>query len=320
MFTDALRDVRNQWGLLMNSNNLDYRIAKSRLPICSLKYEKDRPFVLAMSLVLIFWMASSYFIVSNGVFFKRFLILADPFNLKLAFVQLVIWMEIGVFLLFALKIAGFSIHAIKAKITPQTGSYFLLCFILSSMSAVAIWTLYVYPQHPIFSKVGSLKVIVLGILPWIFGCFLQAFSEELTCHSWGLVVFKKYFGYWLAIFFGGVIFSAMHLFNNKYSTPAIINAFLYGLLLSYVFFKFDSIWASVGLHLGWNLSLDLLNSGHLFAIHFLSPIKIEHGSALEARKSTIVLIIALAVILKMIRPHRHEKNARNSQGVFLRAC
>jgi len=276
-------------------------------PVCTLKGKKDKSFVLVMSAVLIFWMISSYLIISKGVFFRHFFILADPFNLKLAFVQLIICAEIGIALLMALKVTGFSVSAVKIKITQQTVSYFLIGYLLSSIAAVIVWILYVYPQHPKFSFVSSLKLIMLGILPWVLGCFFQAFAEELACHSWGLVAFNRYFGCRLAIVFGGVIFAAMHLFNNKYNAPAITNAFLYGLLLSYAFFKFDSIAAPVGLHFGWNLSLDLLNSGHLLAIRFLTPIKIEHGSGLEAHQSTFLLIITMAIILKVMPLPRQAK-------------
>ncbi|MEP7353323.1 MAG: CPBP family intramembrane glutamic endopeptidase [Acidobacteriota bacterium] len=55
-----------------------------------------------------------------------------------------------------------------------------------------------------------------------------------------------------------VIFGLAHVSTNHAPPLAAINTTLWGFLLGYVCWRTGSLWASIGLHFGWNLALPLL--------------------------------------------------------------
>jgi membrane protease YdiL (CAAX protease family) len=56
-----------------------------------------------------------------------------------------------------------------------------------------------------------------------------------------------------AIVFGALVFAVAHLGNQFFSSLAIFNVFLAGLLLSLLFVWTRSLWTPIGFHFGWNL-------------------------------------------------------------------
>jgi len=98
-------------------------------------------------------------------------------------------------------------------------------------------------------KFNTIESLAYGLFRFGNG----AFFEELLFR---LIIFKlleEYFGSWLSLLFGALLFGAAHLFNqNATLWSAIAISIGAGILLTLSFMLTRRIWLAFGLHLGWN--------------------------------------------------------------------
>lgn len=93
-------------------------------------------------------------------------------------------------------------------------------------------------------------------------------TEELICRGALLYILIKRLGAAWGIFLSSVLFGALHwlnggVFGNGPQMLIVFSlTFSMGLLLAYSYVKTGSIWAPIAIHLGWNLTEQLLLPGH----------------------------------------------------------
>lgn len=104
----------------------------------------------------------------------------------------------------------------------------------------------------------------LGALPEIptavILILVAAFGEEVLMRGYGLQQLARAITPPGAALAAGVFFGALHAENPSADWVSIINTSLFGLLFGFAVVRYRSLWPSVGMHLGWNLSLAILGA------------------------------------------------------------
>ncbi len=95
----------------------------------------------------------------------------------------------------------------------------------------------------------------------IVALFLVGFYEELMFRGYVLQVLNERAGMAASIAVSSLIFALMHGANPGTDVMAIVNVAAVGVLLSFLYFRTDSLWMPIGFHFGWNFSL-----GYVFTL------------------------------------------------------
>ncbi|MDA0206051.1 MAG: type II CAAX endopeptidase family protein [Acidobacteria bacterium] len=89
---------------------------------------------------------------------------------------------------------------------------------------------------------------------------VAAFGEEVLLRGYGLQQLARAITPPGAALAAGVFFGALHAENPSADWVAVVNTSLFGLLFGFAVVRYRSLWPSVGMHLGWNLSLAILGA------------------------------------------------------------
>lgn len=93
------------------------------------------------------------------------------------------------------------------------------------------------------------KDLSLSLVMFTFG----AFYEELIVRGYFLTrLCRTRLNSWGSLIISSMLFSILHLANSGISTCAIINLFLDGILMGYVFWYTKSLWIPTIAHCAWN--------------------------------------------------------------------
>ncbi len=77
-------------------------------------------------------------------------------------------------------------------------------------------------------------------------------SEELLSRGYHLPDFSNGFNKFLGILLSSLIFTYLHHNNKGITIGDLIFIFLFGVLMSYAFFRTGQLWLAIGLHAGWD--------------------------------------------------------------------
>lgn len=103
--------------------------------------------------------------------------------------------------------------------------------------------------------------IWLGAVVRTLGVLLvAALWEELAFRGVGLVALDRAFSRPVALGVLAIAFGLVHSNNPNVTALGVVNIAVAGVFLGVVFFTPGGIWASLGAHLGWNLSLAALDA------------------------------------------------------------
>ena len=89
---------------------------------------------------------------------------------------------------------------------------------------------------------------------------IAAFGEEALMRGYGLQQIARAITPSGAALAAGVFFGALHAENPSADWVAVVNTSLFGLLFGFAVVRYRSLWPSIGMHLGWNLSLAILGA------------------------------------------------------------
>lgn len=112
----------------------------------------------------------------------------------------------------------------------------------------------------------------LTMLLLCLGWMLQGFSEELTFRGWLMMSAGTHHRPHTAILISALCFATAHLGNDGVSIPACVNLTLFGIAMSLLVLRTDSLWTAAALHSAWNWS-----QGNLFGLQVSG---IEAGDSL----------------------------------------
>jgi membrane protease YdiL (CAAX protease family) len=97
--------------------------------------------------------------------------------------------------------------------------------------------------HPAFSHyllTGLLLFIAVGI------------AEEFFFRGYLIDVFSRPGKPGLGVIISSVLFAFAHAFNPNVAVLGLINIFIVGLLLAYMYVKTGNLWMPIGFHIAWN--------------------------------------------------------------------
>jgi len=146
----------------------------------------------------------------------------------------------------------------------------------------------------------------LYVLLFIVTVGVQSGAEELLCRAHLYQQLRRAFpkAPVIAIIGNALVFSMMHLGNPGVTVLALLNILLTGILYSLVVYYFDSFWACVIAHTGWNfcqsILLGLPNSG---IVSSYSVFRLDAASARDSFaynvnfgiEGTVAAVILLAI-------------------------
>lgn len=92
-----------------------------------------------------------------------------------------------------------------------------------------------------------------GLLGLFFlGFLVQGMSEEVVCRGFIMTSVGSKSGVLAGMLLNSLIFGALHLFNSGVTVFSIVNIVLFGVFMSIVVLKLNSLWAACALHSVWN--------------------------------------------------------------------
>jgi hypothetical protein len=114
------------------------------------------------------------------------------------------------------------------------------------------------------TKAPDTGIWTLGALPAIPTAVMllvvAAFGEEVLMRGYGLQQIARAITPPGAALAAGVFFGALHAGNPSADWVSVVNTSLFGLLFGFAVVRYRSLWPSIGMHLGWNLSLAILGA------------------------------------------------------------
>ncbi len=104
----------------------------------------------------------------------------------------------------------------------------------------------------------------------LFAVWLQSSSEELWCRGFLYERFHERYPLWVSVAVNGILFGALHCFNDGASVLSILEIMICGISYSLLRWYTGNIWIVMGVHTGWNFTQAFLfglpNSGLVSAV------------------------------------------------------
>lgn len=157
-----------------------------------------------------------------------------------------------------------------------------------------------------------------GLLGLFFvGFLVQGMSEEVVCRGFALTSVGSKSGALAGMLLNSLFFGAMHLLNSGVTAFSMVNLVLFGLFMSIVVLKLNSLWAACAIHSIWNFVqgnfYGVLVSGidagpSVFRFTGTQGMELWNGGSFGMEggaATTIVLAVSIAVVL-MMKPREKE--------------
>lgn len=91
-----------------------------------------------------------------------------------------------------------------------------------------------------------------GVTIFLFGFIIQGASEEILARGWMFQVIGARYKPWIGVIITSVFFALLHLGNAGINPFAVLNLFLFALLMTLYVMKDGNIWAACAWHSAWN--------------------------------------------------------------------
>jgi membrane protease YdiL (CAAX protease family) len=145
---------------------------------------------------------------------------------------------------------GFTAHGALQKYLK---GFFVGLFMLS----VVIALISLFGEIEIVENPNPFNLKVLGIIGLLLiGYMVQGAAEEILARGWQFQVIAARYKPWIGALISSVMFALLHGFNSGISPIALINLFLFAVLLLLFILQNRSIWAACGWHTSWNWALE----------------------------------------------------------------
>lgn len=151
----------------------------------------------------------------------------------------------------------------------------------------------------LFSKVGLIYIII--------SFFVQALGEEILFRGYLQKKLIDEKGNVVGVLLCNLMFALLHISNKGITILSLLNIFLLGVLFSWISIKRSNIWIVTGMHMGWNITNQLIfglpNSGLVYKEAYIIPniskktiwIHKEHG--VEGGIAVTILVVILIICL-----------------------
>jgi len=119
--------------------------------------------------------------------------------------------------------------------------------------AMTIVFLVLYLTGQITISLYTVDPSIIGILLTDFLLFaVVGFNEELFARGYCITLLQESNKRWMIFVVPSLLFSLMHILNPGLTVLALLNIFLAGILLAYMFIITRNLWMPIGYHITWN--------------------------------------------------------------------
>lgn len=98
----------------------------------------------------------------------------------------------------------------------------------------------------------SKNIDILLLIIYFFGFIIQCFVEEIIYRGILYKHIKEDFNICVAGLLSAILFSLSHIENDGIGVLALINLFIFGLLMNVLLEMTNSLWTAIGFHVMWN--------------------------------------------------------------------
>lgn len=155
------------------------------------------------------------------------------------------------------------------------------------------------------------KILLLASI--FLGYVIQGASEETVCRGFMMTSFGSKGGALAGMLFNSLIFGALHLLNSGVTVLSIINIILFGVFMSVLVLKLNSIWMACAIHTVWNfvqgnfygILVSGGNSGQsVFRFDSVEGMEILNGGAfgMEGGLATTIILTVSIIIVLLLKP------------------
>ena len=155
------------------------------------------------------------------------------------------------------------------------------------------------------------KILLLASI--FLGYVIQGASEETVCRGFMMTSFGSKGGALAGMLFNSLIFGALHLLNSGVTVLSIINIILFGVFMSVLVLKLNSIWMACAIHTVWNfvqgnfygILVSGGNSGQsVFRFDSVDGMEILNGGAfgMEGGLATTIILTVSIIIVLLLKP------------------
>lgn len=142
--------------------------------------------------------------------------------------------------------------------------------------------------------------------------FVQSTSEELWCRTYLYQRLHERYPLWVAVAVNGVLFGALHSFNDGVTFFSVLEIAVCGISYSLVRWYSGNVWIAMGMHTGWNffqaIVFGLPNSGmaaevslfHLNASNAVSNLIYDQDFGVEGAIPAFVMDLLLGVVVLVL--------------------
>ena len=162
------------------------------------------------------------------------------------------------------------------------------------------------------ADVNILAIIGYLLLNILFLLTLNSLKEELVFRAYPIKQFDDYPN--LMVFLlviVSLVFAAVHHVLEPFTLDAFVYRFSIGLLLSFVFYRWRSIWLISGIHNGLNLLVNLTGGNYKLGGLFDFNLEIEPSSTM-----CIVIDIALAITFILLFSYIWKREKQTNKLIF----
>ena len=158
----------------------------------------------------------------------------------------------------------------------------------------------------IITFIGYLLLNILFLLT------LNSLKEELVFRAYPIKQFDDHPNLMvLLLVMVSLIFAAVHHILSPFTLEAFISRFTIALLLSFVFYRWRSIWLISGIHNGLNLLVDLTSGNYKLGGLFDFNMEIEPSSTMS-----IVIDIALGITFILLFSYIWKREKQTNKLIF----
>lgn len=140
------------------------------------------------------------------------------------------------------------------------------------------------------------------------------FAEEMFFRGYCMTVLRQTGRTWIAVLVSSALFSVAHGINPNVSVIGLMNIFLVGLLLAFMFVKTGNLWMPIGFHIAWNFF-----QGNIFGfpvsgtephgMYHVEDVKgvLWSGGAFGPEGGLLVTMLLMVGLLFVWRYPKHQK-------------
>lgn len=202
----------------------------------------------------------------------------------------------------------------KRRLPVDYPAGLLIGFAMFSAVLLLIWTGGAAEREAVAQKPAAASAVLL-----FAGWMIQGFSEELTFRGYLMMTIGTRVSPWKATLYSAVCFACAHLGNSGVSLPALLNLTLFGIFMSLVVLRTDSIWCAAAIHTIWNwaqgsfygLQVSGMDSGSSFFRFTLNGTRSWLGGGAFGPEGGIAAtaVLLLCIVIVLLLPNRCGQRA-----------